>query len=105
MIKKYPFLKTIARIIHEVKVAKPQVFIYFILYTLVGGTIPVLAVYIPKIVITDLSNPLLQYSDLILKICVIVLIVAVGGMLVEYARSVAHGHLIMVRIKFTLKYF
>lgn len=98
MIKKYPFLKTIARIIHEVKAAKPQVFIYFILYTLVGGTIPILAVYIPKIVITDLSNPLLQYSDLILKIGVIVLIVAFGGMLVEYARSVAHGHLIMVRI-------
>lgn len=98
MQKKYPFYKTMNRIILEVKKAKPQVFIYFAIYTLIAGFLPVIAVYIPKIVISGLLDPALRYVDLALKVGLIVVGIAILSVIVEYINSVARGDIIAVRI-------
>ena len=52
---KYPFRKTINRLIKNVSIQNPKLYIYFTIYTLTATIYPFFSVFLPKLLIEELS--------------------------------------------------
>ena len=52
---KYPFCKTINRLIKNISIQNPKLYIYFAIYTLTATIYPFFSIFLPKLLIEELS--------------------------------------------------
>ena len=52
---KYPFRKTMNRLIKNVSIQNPKLYFYFAIYTLTATIYPFFSIFLPKFLIEELS--------------------------------------------------
>jgi len=52
---KYPFRKTINRLIKNVNVQNPKLYFYFLIFTITATIYPFFSIFLPKLLIEELS--------------------------------------------------
>ncbi|HHU56258.1 MAG TPA: ABC transporter ATP-binding protein [Acholeplasmataceae bacterium] len=103
--KKYPFFKTIKRVLGEVKTYDKGLFGLFILHTIFASIFPVFAIYIPKFVIEIIENPNADLNYLLTIILGFVLLASIFGFLEIYLLSISYTRLMIIRMKLLVEQF
>lgn len=98
MRKKYPILKTLKRIINEVKKKDRGIIIAFIIFSLIAGILPIFPIYFPKLIIDALLITNVDINYLITIIVGFTLFTVLFGFLEQVIHDVIQPRITMVRI-------
>src|SRR5690554_6290510 len=105
MKKKYPVLKTLKKVINENTSKNKSNYLFFVLYTIIAGTYPLFAVFIPKLVIGELTNPVVNINYVIYIIVSFAILTALFGFFESYIYSIMYSRIMNIRIGLIINMF
>jgi ATP-binding cassette subfamily B protein/ATP-binding cassette subfamily C protein len=98
--KKYPIIKTFTQIIKVIEKKDKKIFLFFGIYTIVASFLPLLPVYLPKFVINELVQEVINFNNVIKIIIIFTAITAVFSFIEKFTHDICHPRLTMVRIDY-----
>lgn len=105
MRKKYPVLKTIKKVLKEVSATNKGIFIYFAVNTIVAGTYPLFAVFIPKLTIGEILKDNVNINYIMYIILGFTLLTAIFGFFESYIYSVMYSRIMDIRMGLVVRIF
>lgn len=104
MTKKYPAFKTISRIIKDSFSDRKLIF-YFIIFTIASSIIPIISVFLPKLIISELVKEVVNFNYIIEIIVIATVIMAILSIGEKITDSISRPRITMLRIKYLTEGF
>lgn len=96
--KKYSFLKTMKRSVNEIWKSEKSLFLLFLIYTILATTVPILAIFMPRLIIEGLQDASIIVEELLLIVGVITIVIGVFSFFERYIHTNVYVKVMKVRI-------
>lgn len=102
---KYPFLKTINRIIYKALTTDKKIILYLVIFTIAASLLPLFPVFLPRFIISELVKDVVDFEYIVKVVLIATLMMAVLSFTEKFATDTCRPRITMIRIDYLTEGF